>query len=457
MTSHDDTPERARAEGGGPDWDGPEREDWQVVTAGAEGVAFIADEVIVHGDAALRRLQEVVRDARSPRRADDGWALVGGVADPAATTELLRAEGHVVGPNHVLPAHACGSTPCGPHPAVAWRLAEGGLDADPFRTNPFRTNPFRTNPFRTNPFRTNPFRTNAGRTQEPQNSAIPAAGPGHPARPLSGGGTYPEIVVLDTGVATGAQRPDLLSKALIEGGEDHPDVPLHADGQLLPADGYLDPVAGHGTFIAGVIEQLAPGCTIRLPRVVSPFGLAEEFEVAQAIRRAVDGKYGVKPKIISLSLGGPVLESPDMLRAAVAYANLREVVLVASAGNDGTCVPHYPAALPGVVAVGAAGPDGPEPWTNYGPWVDACAPGADLVSSFFQDFDGSFPTQNTVDVDAFRGWARWSGTSFAAPVVVAALAREMVHGRCSAPIAVERVVRAHHLARLPCLGTVVNL
>jgi hypothetical protein len=436
----------------------------RVVVANEDGVAFIDGELIVRGDAALQRLWEVVGndgrfDQAWPREVtEDGWALVGGMGDVVATTELLRAEGHVVEPNHVLPAHPCGATPCGPHPALAWELADGGLHADPFRANPFRANPFRANPFRANPFRANPFRANPGGMPEPHSSAVPAPGPGLPARELSGAGRRPRIMVLDTGVAAGGQLPDLLATGRIDGEPDHPDVALHdADGRLVPADGYLDPVAGHGTFIAGLIEQLAPGCEIRLPRVVTPFGLAEEFEVATAIRRAVDGGYGPQPDIISLSLGGPVLDSPPMLRAAVAAASLAGIVVVASAGNDGTCVPNYPAALPGVVAVGAVGPDGPAPWTNYGPWVDACAPGTDLVSAFFKDFDGSFPMQNTVDLDAFASWARWSGTSFAAPVVVAALAREMVQSSCSAPTAVERVVRASHLARVPCLGTVVNL
>jgi hypothetical protein len=40
--------------------------------------------------------------------------------------------------------------------------------------------------------------------------------------------------------------------------------------------------------------------------------------------------------------------------------------------------------------------------------------------------------------------------------VVAALAREMVTTKCSAAEAVERVVRAPHLARLPNMGTIVN-
>ncbi len=79
------------------------------------------------------------------------------------------------------------------------------------------------------------------------------------------------------------------------------------------------------------------------------------------------------------------------------------------------------------------------------------------MSAFFASFNGKFPSMNLVDVDAFAEWAAWSGTSFSGPVVVAALAREMVMGHCDAQEAVDRVVHAPHLLRIPCLGTVVNI
>ncbi len=170
-----------------------------------------------------------------------------------------------------------------------------------------------------------------------------------------------------------------------------------------------------------------------------------------------------RPLIISMSFGGQAQQPPGYLREAVARAIAAGIPIIASAGNDGLCTPQYPAAFPGVIAVAALGPDGPPYWTNYGDWVDACAPGVDLVSTFFDRFDGDFPTVNTYDPDHFSGWAEWSGTSFAVPVVVAAVARELVCGRSpdgndlDAVTAVERVVRAPHLARLPCLGTVINV
>jgi hypothetical protein len=61
------------------------------------------------------------------------------------------------------------------------------------------------------------------------------------------------------------------------------------------------------------------------------------------------------------------------------------------------------------------------------------------------------------DADNFAGWAVWFGTSFAAPVVVAALVQEMNSCDLTAAQAVERVIDNPALYRIPGLGTVVNL
>ncbi len=252
------------------------------------------------------------------------------------------------------------------------------------------------------------------------------------------------------------------------GARDLPDAEIDVgDGGVPdPPDNYLDPAAGHGTFIAGIIEQLAPGCRIVVRRVIRPLGDAAEDVVADAIDTVVEDLTAgrlLKPLILSLSFGGQAPRPPGYLREAVARAVKAGIAVIASAGNDGVCTPQYPAAFPGVIAVAALGPDGPPLWTNYGDWVDACAPGVDLVSAFFANWNGAFPTMNTFDPDGFTGWARWSGTSFSVPVVVAAIARELVCGRqldgsdVDAATAVDRVVRAPDLARLPCLGTVVNI
>jgi Subtilase family len=144
----------------------------------------------------------------------------------------------------------------------------------------------------------------------------------------------------------------------------------------------------------------------------------------------------------------------EMIRAVQAEG----AVVVASAGNDASHRRRYPAAFREVVGVGGLGPYGPASTTNYGRWVRACAPSTDLVSTFFEDFDGPVPVLDVMgDADHFAGWATWSGTSFAVPIVVAALAREMARCQCNAKEAVERVIDDPALYRIPGLGTVVNL
>jgi subtilisin family serine protease len=162
--------------------------------------------------------------------------------------------------------------------------------------------------------------------------------------------------------------------------------------------------------------------------------------------------------VLNLSFGGYAPEEMHSFARALRKVQEKGAVVVASAGNDATWRRAYPAFLPGVVSVGALGPFGPAPFTNYGPWVRACAPGSELVSSFFKNWQGPLPGPSTkIDPDRFKGWARWSGTSFAAPVVVAALLREIDRAGCTAEDAVKAVIDAPGLLRIPGLGTVVNI
>jgi hypothetical protein len=427
---------------------------------GPDGFAYVPRRVLVRGEAAARHLDAVTgRDndrtelggrADAPEAA---WTLVD-VEDPLAVAAAVRSDGFAAQPDHVLFAHGCDPCGCGPHPSMTFDALLG----DPLRGNPLRGNPLRGNPLRGNPFVANPLRGNEAATS----SARPAAARSFPVRGLAGPGAHPRITVIDTGLAEGGQRPPLLtdpnSPNRISGASDKPDSALTGPGGTVvwPKDGWLDPVAGHGTFIAGLLEQLAPGCSIRVEHALSPLGDASESDVLKKILDEAALPPGQRPDILSLSFGGTVVAQAPALRSAITVAQLAGIVIVASAGNDGSCEPQYPAAYDGVIAVGALGPDGPTPWTNYGEWVDACAPAVDLVSSFFAGFDGPQARVNTVDTDRFEGWATWSGTSFAAPVVVAALAREMVLGKCGAKDAVERVVHAPEALRIRCLGTVVS-
>lgn len=428
---------------------------------GDGGFAYVPRRILVRGTAPIDQL-ETISNRSFPQRGLGGrddtpgvaWTVVDDVDDPLSVVAMLRADGFAAQPDHVLFAHGCDECCGSPHPSLTF----DALLADPIRANPIRANPIRANPIRANPIRANPIRANASQAS----SAMPADKRSFPPCALPAvKGQRPRVTVLDTGLAEGVQRPALLidpnAPQRITGVAEVPDMALTTPGGAVWAkDGWLDTVAGHGTFITGLIEQLAPGCTLRVEHVVSPLGDARESDVVVALQKQAQLPVADRPDILALSFGGATLANAPAMRSAIALAQFAGIVIVASAGNDGTSEEQYPAAYDGVIAVGALTPDGPAPWTNYGSWVDACAPGSDLVSAFFASYNGAAPRVNTLDPDNFEGWATWSGTSFAAPVVVAALAREMVLGSCTAAEAVKRVIHAPEALRIRCLGTVVG-
>lgn len=415
------------------------------------GFAYVPNTAIVRDSVNDDDLLAVVAEGESIVFVDDpplmGFRRVQGTFDAIRVVAQLRAAGIDAQPDHVLFAHEMVCC-CGPHPADRF---------DPmYIANPLHANPLHANPLHANPLHANPLHANSADPNGPdRSSARPADQPSwfsaSAAANMSavGSGT-PRVTVLDTGLAAKSALPKLLSQAAAvtrgPGGVDVPD----RDG-----DKWLDPAAGHGTFIAGIIERIAPGCAIEVVRVLQPQGDGKESEIVAAIDQIA--RRQSPPAFLNLSFGGYVWQQAPMLSAAVLRAQQRGVVVVASAGNDGTCRPTFPAAIPGVVSVGAIGPDGPAWFSNYGDWVRACAPGVNVVSSFFRSFNGKEVPSGGRDIDRFRSWATWSGTSFAAPAVIGALVREMRLTGCSPTQAVTRLIDAPGLGRIPDLGTVVNV
>jgi hypothetical protein len=426
----------------------PNVTDVVLFTDPADGIAYVPDEVMFRGaDATLAAdlgFSGEPLNEHEEARGDRGWWRASGVDDPIAAVDMLRAEGIEAQPNHVMFVHAG----CPPHPA------------NPVGANPLGANPLGANPLGANPLGANPLGANGYRS-----TARPAADRELPERVLQGPNPPPTVIILDTGIAELEQRPPLLIPAMdnlvITGQAEVPDATINLlAGAVSVPDGFLDMAAGHGTFIAGIIEQLAPGCRIDVRHVVSPLGAATEADVGTELQKIVNqlesGELEL-PLIVNMSLGGQITDVAAHLEEKVAAAVAADIVLVASAGNIGTCVAQFPAAYPGVIAVAALGPNGPTPWTNYGDWVDACAWGADLVSTFFDNWNGDRATASSVDPDEFSGWAKWSGTSFSTPVVVAAIAREFVAGALTGPDAADRVLNAPFVPRLANLGTVVSI
>ena len=290
------------------------------------------------------------------------------------------------------------------------------------------------------------------------NSAQPVAAPsfaGHKSNPPAA--NQPVIIVLDTGWNERVNPGEVSVDELIAGQPCDADVA--DDGTVAYRE--LGAQAGHGTFIVELLCRLAPEATLVPHRVLNCDGLCDEPDLIDAIEHVVEyaKRHNPTPVILSLSLSSYFEddEITPLLEAALAALDAQNVVVVAAAGNDGSCRPAFPAAAPGVVGVGAVGRGEIPGWTNWGKWVRACAPGVDIVSRFFT---GQFAVDDDMGIERktrYNGWAQWSGTSFAAPFVAAVLARIVKRtGAADARAAVAAIIDDESLATIPGLGTVVN-
>jgi subtilisin family serine protease len=123
----------------------------------------------------------------------------------------------------------------------------------------------------------------------------------------------------------------------------------------------------------GGFEGAAPGAELLSIGVLDEHYSATNANIASGIDRAVLGGA----RVLCLSLGGSTRSK--VVADAIADAVEAGITVIAAAGNNGSAVPVYPAALESVIAVGAVGMNGePTPWTSYGSWVDVMAPGNDL-------------------------------------------------------------------------------
>jgi len=211
-------------------------------------------------------------------------------------------------------------------------------------------------------------------------------------------GSSVTVAVIDTGVAS---IPDLNGRVL--SGADF------SSGTTSGGNGRTDTANdGHGTGMASVIAAngtsvagLAPASNILPVRVATGTGGFLPANIAAAIRYAVSQHAGV----INLSLESQQDFGTDV-SSAIAEAAAANIVVVASTGNDTASTVDYPAAYPGVVAVGAIDQSG-QIWSqsNAGSQVALTAPGVQIYR------DNNFGQQGMS-----------SGTSEAAAYVSAAAA-----------------------------------
>jgi type VII secretion-associated serine protease mycosin len=221
-----------------------------------------------------------------------------------------------------------------------------------------------------------------------------------------------QVAVIDTGVDV--KHPQLANAVDASKGRNY--LPEKDDkGEKLErgnAHGTTDTV-GHGTRVAGIIAArpakgtgfvgLAPEATIIPVKQNDAEGNGTADTLATSIRYAVDAGADV----INVSQDTAKAVKPaSTLESAVRYALDQEVVVVASAGNDGLGGKDkttYPASYEGVLAVASSDRNNERAsFSQAGEFVGVAAPGVDMISTV-----------------PGGGHCSDNGTSFSAPYVAA--------------------------------------
>jgi subtilisin family serine protease len=245
------------------------------------------------------------------------------------------------------------------------------------------------------------------------------------------------VAVLDTGVDTA--HPALSGRlARSTGGAVLGRDFVDGDDDANEAGSATDTGWGHGTHVAGLVALAAPAAQLMPVRVLDASGRGNVWVLAEALLWAADPDGNPATDdgahVINLSLG--TTAPTQLLDAAIELITCKDddadidtsdpgfeadrercrlgrgIVVVAAAGNGGSSSElQYPAAegVEGQLAVTASTESGRlASFANRGPWVQLAAPGEGIVSTL-----------------PGGGYATWSGSSMASPLVagVAALLR----------------------------------
>ena len=205
---------------------------------------------------------------------------------------------------------------------------------------------------------------------------------------------------------------------------------------------------GHGSFVTGLIADdgeysggqymgMAPRVNILGVRVSDDFGMSVESDVINAMQWVLNNKSTYNIRVVNLSLNSSVWQSyhTSPLDAAAEILWFNGIVVVVSAGNNGTATLYPPANDPFVITVGATNDlntailtdDVVASFSAYGAdetgmaKPDLVAPGTNLIAYLPEVNSLTISVEhpaNRVDTNYFR----MSGTSMSAPLVSGAAA-----------------------------------
>lgn len=212
-------------------------------------------------------------------------------------------------------------------------------------------------------------------------------------------------------------------------------------------------VGWHGTFVAGLaaastnngtgVAGLAWNCRVMPLKVTDVDGTIW----LDAVVAGFDYAAAKGAKVLNLSMGTTDPAAAEFFQALVDDAIAAGVVVVASAGNDGTDTPNYPAACDDVLAVAATNSgNNRASFSCWGPWVDLAAPGEGVWSCIARNYTYDAYSlavyQAYFGFDGAHAYMRNDGTSFSAPLVsgAAALVRSRFPNLTARQVAQQLVV-----------------
>jgi subtilisin family serine protease len=224
----------------------------------------------------------------------------------------------------------------------------------------------------------------------------------------------PQILIPDTGLVIGAA-----SHLWLKGVEGDPDELEQRPGQP-PLIMFFH---AHGTFVAGVARCMAPDAGVFVANLLPASGAEPESSLVEKLNIIADEQG---PDMVILAAGSYNRKDWISLSFEDFHRQHKDIALIAAAGNDSTSEPFHPAAAPWTISVGALGADGlHRAWfSNWGK-VDVYALGEGIVNAYATgEYVYILPPRQGA-IQTFDGMARWSGTSFSAPLVGGLIADEM--------------------------------